>query len=113
MVGNEDFGYPTGLLWFHCMTNFSKHCLDFFCANHITNDVHLPPWFLQSERVLVRFVFGQELLKVLEPTLEVGLSYLMKMDAGLTDLVMDFHVGHVICRGELVLTIVLLQTLLN
>ena len=66
-----------------------------------------------SERVLVGFVFGQELLKVLEPTLEMGLSYLTKMGAGLTDLVTDFHIGHVICGRELVTTIVLLQTLLN
>jgi hypothetical protein len=59
-------------------------------------------------------MFGQKLLKVLEPALEMGLSYLMKMNASfLTGLVADFQIAHDICGGELVLTIMLLQTLLN
>ena len=40
-------------------------------------------------------------------SIHMDLSYLTKMNASLTDLVMDFHIAHVIYGGELVLTIML------
>jgi hypothetical protein len=53
------------------------------------------------------------LVKILEPALDMGLSYLTKMTASLADLVMDFHSARVMCGGKSISAIVLLQTLLN